>query len=49
MKKSSKLGLVLKCLLIADALARFANHAMALWNMTNNYENHDEPEMVFEI
>ncbi len=36
-KKFSKLGLVLKYLQIADALARIAEIALALWNMTNNY------------
>lgn len=49
MKKFSKLGLVLKGLLIADALARFAIHAIALWNMTNNYKGHREHKVGFKI
>ena len=48
-KKLSKLGLVLKCLQIANALARLAKTAWALWNMTNNYRRHNEPQVVFQV
>lgn len=49
MKKNSKLGLVLKCLQIANALARLAKTVIALLNMTNNYPRQNADQMVFEI
>lgn len=48
-KKIQKLGLVLKCLQIANALARLAQKLYALWDMTNNYQCPDESQMVFKI
>jgi hypothetical protein len=49
MKKIQKLSLVLKCLQIANALARFAEKLYVLWNMTNNYRFRNESKLVFEI
>lgn len=49
MKKNSKLGLVLKCLQIANALARLAKTVIALLNMTNNYPRSNADQMVFKI
>jgi hypothetical protein len=49
MKKIQKLGLALKYLQIADALARVAEKLYALWNMTNNYHRSNEPQVVFKV
>lgn len=49
MKKNQKLGLVLKYLQIADALVRIAQKLYALWDMTNNYQRRDEPQVVFKV
>ena len=49
MNKNQKLGLVLKYLQIAYALARLAEKLLVLWNMTNNYRTFNEREVVFEV
>lgn len=49
MEKISKLGLVLKCLLIVDVLARIAIKVITLLNMINNYPKRDGDKMVFKI
>ncbi len=49
MEKISKLGLVLKCLLIVDVLARIAIKVITLLNMINNYQKRDGDQMVFKI
>lgn len=49
MKKNSKLGLVLKCLQIENALARLAKTVITLLNMTNNYPKRNADQMVFKI
>jgi hypothetical protein len=49
MKKNQILGLVLRCLQIANAFARLAEKLYVLWNMTNNYHRLNESKMVFEI
>ena len=49
MEKISKLGLVLECLLIVDALAQITIKLITLWNMINNYPKRDADQMVFKI
>lgn len=49
MNKNQKLGLVLKCLQIAYALARLAEKLHVLWNMTNNYSRRNESQVVFKV
>jgi len=42
-----KLGLVLKCVVIATELMKFANELVAFLNTVLNYFLRDDPKVVF--